>query len=121
MTTPTLLVSRVRMLPNGGDEDPAGAMSGFMIIFFVIFAVAIGVSIFKFSQTRQMALKKGASEAEATAVALSGDVATAATFLKGEAPRSTEERIREVRSLQEQGLITSEQADQRVAEILRGV
>lgn len=107
------------MLP--GENDPSGAMSGFMVLFFIAFIAVIGISIFKFSQTRQMAMKKGASEAEATAVALSGDVATAATFLKSDAPKSAEERIREVRSLHSQGLITAEQAERRVEEILRGV
>jgi len=98
-------------------------MPGFVSGFFVLFAIAavasIVVGIFKFSQTREMAMKKGATESEATAVALSGDLGTVASFVKG--GPSTEERIREVRHLQTEGLITAEQAEQRIAEILREV
>lgn len=97
----------------------SGDMGGFIALFVIVALLAIGTSIFKFSQTRQMALKKGATESEATALALSGDVGTAASFVKND--DSNEERIREVRHLQQQGLITVEQAEQRVAEILREV
>lgn len=101
------------------DNGMPGFMSAFFVIFGIVFVIGIFVSIFKFSQTREMAMKKGATESEATAVALSGDLGTVASFVKGSG--STEDRIREVRHLQTQGLITAEQAEQRVAEILRDV
>lgn len=99
-------------------QQASDGLSAFFVLFGVLFLVAIGVSIFKFSQTRQMALKKGATESEATALALSGDIGTAASFVKS---GSTEQRVREVRHLQSQGLISHEQAEARVAEILREV
>jgi hypothetical protein len=71
-----------------------------------------------------MALRKGASEREANVVALSGDLGTAAAYVKpptGAVTRTPEERIREVRDLRAKELITAEQAEQRVAEILRSV
>jgi hypothetical protein len=81
-----------------------------------------------------MAIRKGATGAEATAVALSGDLGTTAAFYKSgasgtahrppptsETGRSAADRIREVRSLEAQGLITAEQAEARVDEILKGV
>jgi hypothetical protein len=109
-----------------------GIPSGFIIIFVLFFLFAIGTSIFKFSQTRQMAMKKGATEAEATAIAMSGDVGTAASFVKhperstpldddASDERPAAARIAEVRSLVQQGLITQEQADTRIAEILRSI
>mgnify|MGYP003389010900 CR=1 FL=1 len=101
------------------DSGMPGFMTAFFVIFGIVFVISIFVGLFKFSQTREMAIKKGATESEATAVALSGDLGTVASFVKGVS--STEDRIREVRHLQEQGLITAQQAEQRVAEILRDV
>ena len=94
-----------------------------MVIFVLVFIVAIAVTIVKFATTRNMALKKGADPTEATVMALSGDVGTAATFLKPDQPTSphqptVEERIRKVHDLEAQGLITSEQAKERIATIL---
>ena len=100
------------------DSGMPGIMSAFFVIFGIVFVISIFVGLFKFSQTREMAMKKGASESEAPAVALSGDLGTIASFVKGGSP--TEDRIREVRHLQSQGLISAHQADQRVEEILRG-
>jgi competence protein ComGC len=94
----------------------------FVFMFIVVFIVSVTTAIFKFSKTRQMALEKGASENEATAVALSGDIGTAAAYVKKPAaPRPAAERVREVRDLQAQGLITEAQAEARVAEILRSI
>lgn len=105
-------------MSNGPD------MGGFAVIFVLFFVFAIGATIFKFTQTRQMALKKGATEAEATAIAMSGDVGTAASFVKHDTPdteRPASARIAEVRSLLDQGLITQDQADARISEILRSI
>ncbi len=94
----------------------------FVFIFIVVFIVSVTTAIFKFSKTRQMALEKGASENEATAVALSGDIGTAAAYVKRpDAPRPAAARVREVRDLQAQGLITEAQAEARIAEILRSI
>jgi hypothetical protein len=104
------------------DQGTPAIFGVFVFIFIVVFVVAVATSIFKFSKTRQMALEKGASENEATAVALSGDLGTAAAYVKQSAPaRPATERVREVRELQAQGLITEAQADARVAEILRTI
>jgi hypothetical protein len=104
------------------DQGPPAIFGVFVVIFFVVLVVSITTAIFKFSKTRQMALEKGASENEATAVALSGDIGTAAAYVKQPAPaRPATERVREVRELQAQGLITEAQADARIAEILRTI
>lgn len=111
--------------PGPGDAGMGALFALFMFVFFAAFAVAIVIAVFKFVKTREMAMHKGASGAEATAVALSGDVGTAAAFVKQPAPgepatvgRSLDDRIAAVNDLRERGLITPAQADARVAEIL---
>jgi predicted lipid-binding transport protein (Tim44 family) len=114
-----------------GTNDSSGlpAVAGvFIFLFLVLFVVSIVVAIFRFSQTRQMALKKGATQGEATVLAMSGPVGTAAAFVaanpsnhSSSGPASAEARIREVRALQAKGLITTEQAEARVDEILQGM
>ncbi|MFM2079256.1 MAG: hypothetical protein RJA49_3146 [Actinomycetota bacterium] len=122
----------------GPEPTMDTGMPGIIGVFFFLFVlVCIGVvvlSVVKFKATRDMAIRKGATSTEATAVALSGDLGTTAAFYKpgavGTAPapaapasttRSAADRIREVRSLEAQGLITAEQAEARVGDILKGV
>jgi hypothetical protein len=83
--------------------------------------VSIVVAVYKFSQTRQMAMKRGATEGEATVLAMSGPIGAAAAYVAPGAPQSSEARITEVRALQAKGLISAEQAETRVAEILKGI
>jgi hypothetical protein len=121
-----------------GELSPMGTTDGgglpvvfglFVFLFLVMFVVSITVAIYKFSQTRQMAMKKGATQGEATVLAMSGPVGTAAAFVASNpsnrssstGPASAEARIREVRTLQAKGLITTEQAEARVDEILKGI
>ncbi len=110
------------MAPDGTDTGMPAIMGVFFFIFVVVLIVSVVMAAIKFSRTRQMALDKGASENDALAVALSGDVGTAAAFVKS-APtsRPTADRVREVRELQSQGLITEEQAESRIAEILKSI
>jgi len=123
------IIGELPAAPLGGGNDGVPAVFGiFIFIFLVVFVLSITLAIYKFSQTRQMAMKKGASEGEATVLALSGPVGTAAAFVApnpaghpGQGPASTETRIREVRALQSKGLITPEQAEARVDEILKGI
>jgi uncharacterized iron-regulated membrane protein len=124
-----------------GTTDGGGfpAVFGvFVFLILVMFVVGITVAIYKFSQTRQMAMKKGATQGEATVLAMSGPVGTAAAFVAANpsspssspssfggssfgGPASAEARIREVRGLQAKGLISLEQAEARVDEILKGI
>lgn len=123
-----MIAGRITAEVFPGPEPDSGGMPAIMGVFFAIFVIvaiaSIVLSLVKFSRTRQMAMGKGATDAEATAIALSGDVGTAAAFIKpaqGPQGRSSAERIGEVRSLQSGGLITAEQAETRIAEILRGI
>ena len=84
--------------PMPQDQGMPAIFGVFVFIFIVVFIVSVTTAIFKFSKTRQMALEKGATENEATAVALSGDIGTAAAYVKKpDAPRPATERVREVR------------------------
>ena len=111
-----------QMGPGDTDSGMPAIIGIFFFIFIVVTIVAITMSVVKFTRTRQMAIDKGATDSEALAVALSGDVGTAAAFVKpATANRPAAERVREVRELQSQGLITEAQADIRIAEILRTI
>lgn len=99
-----------------------------MVVFVVVAIASVGTAVYKFAATRQIAIEKGASSSTATALALSGDIGTAAAYV-GEgtitAPvtgaRSSADRVREVRELERAGLITPGQAEARIAEIRRSI
>ena len=126
--------------------SPPGIFTAFIVLFVVVFVVMVIVmvigSIVRYTATRDMAKRRGASDADASTMALfGGGVGTAAVYLKdgSQMPgpttavsvpavpaeagpgRSVEERVREVRELETKGLITAEQATARVDEILRSV
>ena len=95
-----------------------------MVVFVVVAIASVGTAVYKFAATRQIAIEKGASPSTATALALSGDIGTAAAYV-GEGttttPTTSADRVREVRELERHGLITSGQAEARIAEILRSI
>ncbi len=115
------------------DQDEL-VTSGFSSLFGLMIVVGIGLSVWRFAATRNMAKRRGASDADATTVALfGGETGTAvayavkdarpaeATEPERQSPADVEERIRSVRELESKGLITTEQAASRVEEILRDV
>lgn len=118
------------------------AFTVFIVLFVLMILGSIVVAIVRYTAMRDMAKRRGASDADASTMALfGGEVGTAAVYLKDgsqmpgpttamsvpAAPaaaspaRSVEERVREVRELEAKGLITAEQATARVDEILRSV
>jgi hypothetical protein len=110
------------------------AFTVFIVLFVLMILGSIVVAIVRYTATRDMAKRRGASDADASTMALfGGEVGTAAVYLKDGAQsspvepapagpsRSVEERVREVRELEAKGLITAEQATARVDEILRSV
>jgi hypothetical protein len=120
--------------PTDEFGPPDGIFTAFIVLFVLVFVVMIIGSIVRYTATRNMAKRRGASDADASTMALfGGEVGTAAVYLKdgaqsppaARAPtgpaRSVEERVREVRELEAKGLITAEQATARVDEILRSV
>ena len=127
-----MLASADPLLPDQG-EVAFGAIGLLMVLILVgLLVAAIAFLVYKVLATRELAKRNGASDKDATTLALfGGDVGTAAAYLKpavaGEAPSATpapvatkEELIVELRDLEAKGLITNEQVERRVEEILRG-
>jgi Mn2+/Fe2+ NRAMP family transporter len=115
-------------------DGGVGLMFVVAVLFFLAMMTAIvGFAAWKIVATRRLAQRNGASDADATTLAVfGGTVGTAAAYLKPAvagpgapavtaAPATREDLITEVRDLEAKGLITPEQADRRVDEILRGV
>lgn len=129
------------MSPIGGSDlasddfgPPEWLFSGFMVVFALVLVAGIFYAISSMIATRNMAKRRGASDQDANALALFGGengtaVAYAVKDARPTAPglseaRSSadvEERIRSVRELEAKGLVTAEQAAERVEEILRDV
>lgn len=115
--------------PLGGSQSDGG---GFGAVFVIFVLVAIGFAIFKFVTVRDMGIRRGLSERDATAAALfSDDEVTSTMILRPEAssprPRplstpapapSIEERLATVESLRDKGVISDAEAESRRAEIL---
>lgn len=115
-------------------DHGVGVMFVLAVLFFLLLMAAlVGFAAWKIVATRRLAQRNGASDADATTLAVfGGPVGTAAAYLKpavgGQAaqavvttPMTREELIVEVRDLEAKGLITAEQAERRVDEILRTV
>ena len=120
--------------PPDDFGPPDGIFTAFIVLFVVVFVAMIGFSIWSIVATRKMAKRRGASDADATTLALfGGETGTAVAYAVKDArpapvvgpveqsSTAVEQRIREVRELEAKGLITAEQATARVDEILRSV
>lgn len=118
----------------GGSQPDSSGFGAFMAIALVI---GIGGAIFKFVTVRDMGIRRGLSERDATAAALfSDDEVTSTMILKPESTASTrptspirrqqerepepsiEDRLAKVESLRERGIITEAEATERRDEIL---
>lgn len=113
---------------------PSGPDSGSFIGIFVLFAlIAAGVGIWKFVAMRDMGIRRGMSEQDATTAALfSQDRVMSTMILKPERRRfslrprqppepskpTIESRLAKVDSLHERGLISETEAASRRDEIL---
>jgi hypothetical protein len=118
------------IVPDTGEFIAFGFAT---VVFLLLMASLVGFAAWKIVATRRLAQRNGASDADATTLAVfGGTVGTAAAYLKpavgGHAtqpvtasPMTREELITEVRDLEAKGLITPEQAERRVDEILRSI
>jgi hypothetical protein len=119
------------IVPDTGEFIAFGFAT---VVFLLLMASLVGFAAWKIVATRRLAQRNGASDADATTLAVfGGTVGTAAAYLKpaveGQGatapivttPMTREELIVEVRDLEAKGLITAEQAERRVDEILRTV
>jgi hypothetical protein len=120
------------MDPGFPDDGGSGIPSGFIALMVLVVLVGVGLSIYRISVARGMAVKSGMDPDDATRVALLDEDGLSATYLasqlRGErhaptgpsapaAPaRSTADRLRELEDLRAQGLVTdSEYAERRTA------
>ena len=110
---------------------PDGFGDGFGALFGLFVVVGIGITVFKVMTARRIARDAGMSDTDATTMALLSDHGFEATYLAanlregrqvpipGPTPgRTTAERLRELQTLHEQGLITDEERDAARRQIL---
>ena len=109
--------------PGGISEEGPGA--GFAVLFVLAALVGIAITVWKVTTARRLARESGMSEGDATAMSLLTDDGFEATYLAAnlrgrttppETPaggEGTAERLRELRQLLDEGLITQEEYDAR--------
>ena len=113
-----------RSYETGGLSDD-GSGAGFAFLFVLAALIGVAITIWKVSTARRMARGSGMSEGDATAMTLLTDDGFEATYLaanlRGQATptappaggKGTAERLRELRQLLDEGLITQEEYDAR--------
>ncbi|MCW2816665.1 MAG: hypothetical protein JWN84_4120 [Nocardioides sp.] len=124
----------VRTYDNGSsDPGSGGPGAGFAVLFVLVLVGGVAFTIWQVSTARRMARDSGMSTGDATAMTLLTDDGFEATYLasnlRGQvtppaatAPAaSVAERLRELASLRDQGLITPEEHDVRRATIIDSV
>lgn len=126
-----VVVNSPGLLPGQVNSSPGSG--GFMGIFVVFLLVGIGVSVWKFLAVRDMGVRRGMSERDASAAALfSDDAVMLGMVLKDEEepesrrdeppppqpPATIELRLERVEELRKDGTISDQEADQRRAEII---
>jgi hypothetical protein len=120
-------------LPNANgviDCSDGVGFGAFGVIFVLVIVVGIGITIYKVTMARDLARKSGMDEDQATAMTLLTDDGLEATYLASNlrppgasTPASTSarpvsERLAELESLHDQGLVTQAEYDERRAAIL---
>ena len=122
----------------GMGSDDSGVPGAFAAMFVLALLGGIAVTVWKVSAARRMARDSGMSEGDATAMALLTDDGFEATYLAANlrgattppttppttpqpGTRSTAERMRELQTLLEQGLITQDEYAARRQALIDGV
>lgn len=116
-----------RSYDSAGAEG--GLPGGFAALMVLALLVGLAVTVWRVSTARQLAKRAGMDAGQATALTLLEDDGLEATYLaanlrdrtpqpRGPAVRTTEERLRELDRLRGQGLVTSEEYDERRRAIL---
>jgi hypothetical protein len=109
-----------------------GGLGGFAVLFVLVVLAGIGLTVWKVSTARRMARESGMSEGDATAMALLTDEGFEATYLasnlrprpdQGAAPAAppaatAAARLRALRELLDDGLITQTEYDDRRRAVL---
>jgi hypothetical protein len=115
-----------------GAGDP-GFPDGFIALFILFGLVGVGITIWKVAAARQMAREAGMDPDRATGMTLLDDNGLSATYLASSlrtapsgasdaaAPRSTADRLAELKSLLDNGAITQAEYDGRRQAIIDSV
>lgn len=111
-----------------------GGAAGFVVLFVIVLLAGIGFTVWKVSTARRMARDSGMSESDATAMTLLSDEGFEATYLASNlrppaapppAPATTPApaaaRLRDLRELLDEGLITQAEHDERRRSILEAM
>jgi hypothetical protein len=112
---------------DSGFGGGGGIPSGFVAFAVLAVIIGVGIGIWRISLARKLAQQSGMDPNTATAVTLLSDEGLDATYLasslRGQqvtqppvappATRSSEDRLRELQTLRDQGLVTSEEYDAR--------
>ena len=122
-----------RSYDTGSGSIDSG-MGGFAVLFVVVLLAGIGLTVWKVSTARRMARASGMDEDDATAMTLLTDDGLEATYLAanlrptappaaGSAPetRSVADRLRELQTLLDQGLVTQAEYDERRRALIEGL
>jgi hypothetical protein len=116
-----------------GDTADPGIPGGFVVLFVVVLLLGIGTTVWKVSTARRMAEQSGMDPDDATAMTLLTDDGFEATYLASNlrprpAPAATPPttatnaaRLRELKALLDDGLITQAEYDDRRRAILEGL
>ena len=119
-------------------QDPAGMDSGmpgwFGAVFVLMLVIGVGGAIYRMSAARSMATKAGLDPDDAANVALLDEHGVAAAYVmsnlqKRDEPapssdageRTVEQRLAELQSLLDRGLVTQAEYDEQRAEILDSI
>ncbi|WP_028639228.1 SHOCT domain-containing protein [Nocardioides sp. URHA0032] len=115
---------------DDGSMGSGNGMGGFAVVFVLALLVGVGVTVWKVSTARRMARSSGMDEGDATEMTLLSDDGFEATYLASNlrpqvpAPQpsaSTADRLRNLQSLLDQGLITQEEYDTRRRAVIDGL
>ncbi len=115
-----------------GPGTMDGATSGFAVFFVIALIAGIGFTVWRVSTARRMARDSGMNVGDATAMTLLSDDGFEATYLasnlRPQTPTpapvpvlGTADRLRELQSLLDQGLITQAEYDERRRAIVDGL
>jgi Short C-terminal domain len=117
-------------------DSGTGIPGGFIALMVVVVLIGIGLTLYRISVARGMAEKSGMDPGDATRVALLDDDGLSATYLASQMrgrqveststppstppspTRSTADRLRELESLHDQGLVTDDEYAERRTAIL---
>jgi hypothetical protein len=112
------------------DAPGAGMPASFVALFVLVLVLGIAGTAWRVSTARSLARRSGLDEQSAASMAMLTDHGLEATYLAsslreqptpGTAPAAAADRLKELRSLLDRGLITQAEHDERRAQIISSI